>query len=172
MEKITNITFRPRQNGCHIADDIFKCIFLTENIRISIKISPKFVRKGPINNILALVKIMAWHRPGDKPSSEPMMVRLPIYASLGLNEIYTIVNNTWLKNQTQFFHYVIMSAMVSQITSLTIITQPFIQGTDQRKHQSSASLAFVREIHRLPVNSPHKAPVTRKMFPFDEVIMS
>ena len=44
-------------------------------------------------------------------------------------------------------------------------------GTDQRKHQSSASLAFVRGIHRRPVNSPHKWPVTRKMFPFDDVIM-
>ena len=49
--------------------------------------------------------------------------------------------------------------------------QPFIQGTDQRKHQSSASLAFVRGIHRWPVNSPHKGPVTRKMFPFYDVIM-
>ena len=47
-----------------------------------------------------------------------------------------------------------------------------LSGTDQRKHQSSASLAFVRGIHRRPVNSPHKWPVTRKMFPFDDVIMS
>ena len=45
-------------------------------------------------------------------------------------------------------------------------------GADQRKHQSSASLAFVREIYRWPVNSPHKEPVTRKMFPFDSVVMS
>ena len=59
--------------------------------------------------------------------------------------------------------------MASEIASLTI--QPFIQGADHRKHQSSASLAFVRGIHRWPVNSPHKGPVTRKMFPFDDVIM-
>ena len=52
-----------------------------------------------------------------------------------------------------------------------LFTQPFIQGADQRKHQSSASLAFVRGIHRWPVNSPHKGPVTRKMFPFDDVIL-
>ena len=52
-----------------------------------------------------------------------------------------------------------------------LFTQPFIQGADQRKHQSSASLALVRGIHRWPVNSPHKGPVTRKMFPFDDVIM-
>ena len=66
-------------------------------------------------------------------------------------------------------HYsdVIMSVMVSQITSLTIYS-----GTDQRKQQSSTSLAFVWGIHRSPVNSPHKWPVTWKMFPFDDVIMT
>ena len=70
-------------------------------------------------------------------------------------------------------HYndVIMSAMVFQITSLTIVYPMVYSGADQRKHQSSASLAFVRGIHRGPVNSPHKWPVTRKMFPFDDVTM-
>ena len=72
-------TLRPRQNGRHFPDDIFKCIFLNENIWISIKISLKFVYKGPINNISALVQIMAWRRPGDKPLSEPMMVNLPTH---------------------------------------------------------------------------------------------
>ena len=52
-----------------------------------------------------------------------------------------------------------------------IVYSAVYSGTDQRKHQRSASLAFVREIHRWPVNSPHKSPVTRKMFPFDDVIM-
>ena len=66
---------------------------------------------------------------------------------------------------------VIMSAMVSQITSLTIVYSTVYSGADQRMHQSSASLAFVRGIHRWPVNSPHKGPVTRKMFPFVDVIM-
>ena len=65
----------PRQNGRHFGDDTFKCIFLNENVRIANKISLKFVLKGPINNIPALVQIMAWRRPGDKPLSEPMMVR-------------------------------------------------------------------------------------------------
>ena len=64
-----------------------------------------------------------------------------------------------------------MNAMVSQITSLTIVYSTIYSGTDQSKHQSSASLAFVWGIHRAPVNSPHKRPVTRKMFPFHEVIM-
>ena len=59
-----------------LADDIFKCIFMNENVWIPIKISLKFVPKGPINNIPASVQIMAWHRPGDKPLSEPMMVSL------------------------------------------------------------------------------------------------
>ena len=67
---------RPRQNGRRFADDIFKRIFLNENIRISIKISLKFVPKGSINNNTALVQIMAWRRSGDKPLSEPMMVSL------------------------------------------------------------------------------------------------
>ena len=70
------ITLRPRQNGRHFPDDIFKCISLNENVWISIKISLNFVPRGPINNIPALVQIMAWRRPGDKPLSEPMMVCL------------------------------------------------------------------------------------------------
>ena len=63
-------SLRPRQNGRRFADDIFKCIFLNENVWKPIKISLKFVPKGPINNIPALVRIMAWRRPGDKPLSE------------------------------------------------------------------------------------------------------
>ena len=70
-------------------------------------------------------------------------------------------------------HYsdVIMGTIASQITSLTIVYSTIYSGADQRKHQSSASLAVVRGIYRGPVNSPHKWPVTRKMFPFDDVIM-
>ena len=67
-------TLRPRQDGRNFPDDIFKCIFLNENISIAIKTSLKFVAKGPITNIPALVQIRAWRRPG-------------IYASLGLNEL-------------------------------------------------------------------------------------
>ena len=67
---------------------------------------------------------------------------------------------------------VIMGPMASQITSLTIVYSAVYSGEDQRKHQSSASLAFVRGIHRSPVNSLHKWAVTRKLFPFDDVIMS
>ena len=72
-------TLRPRQNGHNFPDDIFKCTSLKENIKISIKISFNFVPKGPINNIPALVQVMALHRPGDKPFSEPMAVDLLTY---------------------------------------------------------------------------------------------
>ena len=70
-------------------DDIFKWIFLNENVWILINIPLKFVPRGPINNIPTLVQVMAWRRSGNKPLCEPMMVRLPthIYASLGLNEL-------------------------------------------------------------------------------------
>ena len=73
---------------------------------------------------------------------------------------------------TDVNHYsdVIMSTMTSQITSLTIVYPIIYSGAYQRKHQSSASLAFVRGIHRWPVNSLHKWPVTRKVFPFDNQV--
>ena len=71
-------TLMPRQNGCHFPD-IFKCFSMIKNVWISIKISLKFIIKGPVNNIPALVQIMAWRRPGDKPLSEPIVVSLPTH---------------------------------------------------------------------------------------------
>ena len=77
-------------------------------------------------------------------------------------------------HRNPIYHYidVITTTIASQITSLTIVYSTVYSDADQGKHQSSASLAFVRGIHRWPVNSPHKGPVTRKMFPFDDVIMN
>ena len=74
----------------------------------------------------------------------------------------------------EHYHYndMIMSAVSSQITSISTVCSSVESGAVQRKHQSSASLAFVRGIHRWPMNSPHKRPVTRKMFLFDDVIMA
>ena len=72
-------TLGPRQTGRTFADDIFKCIFLNENVWIAIKISLNFVPKGSINNIPALVQIMAWRRPGDKPLSKARMFNLPTH---------------------------------------------------------------------------------------------
>ena len=79
----------------------------------------------------------------------------------------------WNFNHAGNVHYseVIMSAMASQITGVLIVCLNVCSVADRRKHQSSMSLAFVRGIHRWQVNSPHKGPVTRKMFPFDDVIM-
>ena len=72
-------SLRPRQNDRLFVDDIFKSIFLNENVWILIKISLKFVPKGLINNIPALIQLMAWRRLGEKPLSESMMVNLPTH---------------------------------------------------------------------------------------------
>ena len=81
-------TLRPRQNGRHVSYDIFKWIFLNENVWISLKIWPKFVPKVWINNIPALVQIMAWRRPGDKPLSEPMK-------GIYVLKLYIYILNLW-----------------------------------------------------------------------------
>ena len=99
-----------------------------------------------------------------------------------INALLWAVGTTWSSNLfprpceyilVAWLHYsdVIMSTMASQITDVSIVCSTFCSGADQRKHESSASLAFVRGIHRWPVNSPHKGPVTRKMFKYDDVIM-
>ena len=76
-----------------------------------------------------------------------------------------------IRHLKNYYNDVIMGTIASQITSLTIVYSIVYSDADQRKHQSSASLAFVRGIHRGPVNSPHKWPLTRKIFSFDDVIM-
>ena len=90
------------------------------------------------------------------------------------HKIYTLLYCCFLLLCAFLVHYddVIMGAMASQLTSLTIVYSTVYSGADQSKHQSSASLAFVWRIHRGPVNSPHKCPVTWKMFLFDDVIMA
>ena len=88
-------SMRPRQNRRHFAGDIFKCIFLNENERISLRISPKFVPYVRINNIPSLIQIMAWRRPGDKPLSEPMMVSLLTHIC--------VTRPQWVKCITQSF---------------------------------------------------------------------
>ena len=77
----------------------------------------------------------------------------------------------WYRVNHCHYNDVIMTTIASQITSLTVVYSTVYSDVDQSKHQSSASLAIVWWIHRGPVNSPHKWPVTRKMFPFDDVIM-
>ena len=87
-------TLRPRRNERHFAEDIFKRIFFNENVWISIKMSLKFVSNDPINNIPALVHIMARRRSGDKPLSEPMMVSLPTHICL--------TRPQWIKRIVQY----------------------------------------------------------------------
>ena len=94
-------TFRLRQNGPHSADTLFKFIFFNENVRILFQISLKFVPKGPINTIPAVVQIMTWRWPGNKPLSEPMMVQSTDirrkHVSLCLNELRfkSILQSPW-----------------------------------------------------------------------------
>ena len=98
-------TLRPIQNGRHFADDIFKCIFLNENVLIPIKISRKFVPEGPIDNIPALVQIMAWRRPGDKLLSELMMVSLTTHIC--------VTRPQWVKAiMTDYIHYNVWNEII------------------------------------------------------------
>ena len=91
-----------------------------------------------------------------------------------VSDVFNLWNNKWdYDMDKQLHHYddVTMSEIASRITSLMIVYSTVHSVADQSNHQSSASLAFVWEIHRWPVNFPHKGPVTRKIFPFDDVIM-
>ena len=92
----SNIKSVANKNGRHFADNIFKCIFLNENILISLQIWLRFVPKVQINSIPALVQIMAWRRPGDKPLSEPMMVNLLMHTCL--NELKSSHQNATEEN--------------------------------------------------------------------------
>ena len=85
----------------------------------------------------------------------------------GLRRISVCLGKQGREIEEPHYNDVIMGTIASQITSLTIVYSIVYSDADQRNHQSSASLAFVRGIHRGPVNSPHKWPVTRNMFPFD-----
>ena len=89
-------TLGPRQNGRHFADDIFKCIVVTENVWFPTKISLKFVPKGLINNIPSFVQLLALRRPGDKPLSEPMIISLPTHKC--------VVRQYWVLRKMHPFH--------------------------------------------------------------------
>ena len=94
-------------------------------------------------------------------------------AAILLQPNVSMANDTSWAFPGAHFHYtdVIMGMIASQITSFTVVYSTVNSDADQRKYQSFASLAFARRIYRRPVNSPHKWPITRKMFPFDDVIM-
>ena len=119
-------TLRPRQNGRHFAHDIFKCIFLNANARISFEISLKFVLKVQINNSPALVQIMAWCRPGDKPLSEPMMVSLLTHIC--------VTRPQWVKDESpgKWTHCDLLGDMfhIYHLTTLCNIQYSTSQGRD------------------------------------------
>ena len=106
-------TLRPRQNGHHFADYMFKWIFLNENVWILLKISLKFVPKVWINNIPALVQIMAWRRPGDKPLSEPMVVSLLTHIC--------ITRPQWVNPQTHRYSYYTASEIILHMNTCHIL---------------------------------------------------
>ena len=136
--------------------------------------------------LLALCEVN-WLVTGEFPSQRSVTRSFDVFFDLRLDErlskqscgwwFETLTCSLWSHCNEQTRHHmfqyddVTMTTMASQITSLTIVYSTVYSGAHQRKHQSSASLAFVRGIHRRPVKSPHKWPVTRKMFPFDDVIM-
>ena len=94
-----NYTLRPRQNGRRFADDTLKRAFLNENIRVSIKISMKFVPNGRIYNNPALVQIMAWRGSGEKPLSEPTVISLLTHICVTRPQWDNLVNNISFKLQ-------------------------------------------------------------------------
>ena len=147
-----------------IAELCFKCICL------------RSVSTGPIGNKSTLFKKMAWHRTGQtkKPLNKTMVAKFTDTCMRHSALMSWILYRSHRMAINKFsYHYddVIITTIAAQITSLPSVYSTVYSGPDQSKHQSSASLAFVWGIHRGPVNSPHKWPVTRKMFPFDDVIM-
>ena len=111
-------------------------------------------------------KIYSWN---NKSSGRPLRT-VPSDLENRIRWYHWRAKTVW---KIRLHHYddVIMGAMASQVTIRTIVYSTVYSDADQSKHQSSTSLAFVWGIHRGPVNSPHKWPVTRKMLPFDDVIM-
>ena len=95
IQNSSTITLRPRQNLRHFADDIFKCVSLNGYLLISITVWLKFVPKGPNTNIPSLVQIIAWRRPGDKPLSEPVMVKLLTHICVTRPQGAMRLNSLW-----------------------------------------------------------------------------
>ena len=145
-------TLRPRRNGRHFADDIFKCIFLNENVWIPIKISLKFVPKDQINKILALVQIIAWrHQAASHYLDQWWLVYWRIYASLGLNELTRHYEYHKSYKKCAWVCCALFVAFTLSVSSGCVWSW--------RRHQMeafSALLALVRRIHQSPVDSPHK----------------
>ena len=134
-------------NGRHFADDIFKCIFLNENVWIPIKISLKFVPKGPINNIPALFQIMARSRPGDKPLSEPMAVSLTMHICVTRPQwVDEKIAAPWAGSHLHIdTSGDVLRDFKSPATSLYV--QQLLQASNEENIKAMHYWPFVREIH-------------------------
>ena len=132
-------SLRLRPNRRHFADDIFKCIFENENEWISPKISLKFVPKGPITNIPALVQIMAWRLPGDKPLSEPLMVTLPTHICVTRPQW---VNSTAISVTAWISNYIPQKTM-------DVIHGSHTSGPTKNKDFSRTLVKFIRTFNSL-----------------------
>ena len=136
LENLVNI-------GCHLADDTFKRIFLNENVRILIKISLKFVAKGPLNNTPTLVQIMAWRRPGNKPLSEPMVVWLPTHICVTwLQWLHLNAFSVWMTMITNI-HFKWLSYTGTNVLTLERPEQKWvINGLQQKSHVQHIIFSF------------------------------
>ena len=135
------------------------------------------------NELKGIIKAHVWDNPmktlfRSYPSSNQFEIWRKV-RTISYKTYWWLFLHTWYLQQQTYYdmrgiHYcdAIMGTVASQITSLMIVYTTVYSDANQSKHQSSASLAFVWGIHRGPVNSPHKWPVTRKMFSFDDVIMN
>ena len=145
-------TLKPRQNERHFADDIFKCILAFENVWIPITISLKSVPESPINGIPALVQIMAWRRPGDKPLSEPMMVSLPTHMC--------VTRPQWVNSSAYALDMEILQTSTKpliclcfkELTTINKHTQCFVVHADT--YSRCANLVTVNK-HHLVAGSQH-----------------
>ena len=108
LQRIIN-TFRSGQNGLYFPDDILKCIFMNDNVWISLNFSLKFVPKVSIDNTPALVQIMAWRRPGDKPLSEPMMISLLMHICVARPQWVLIRYNTYMSTEQIVYAMYVLS---------------------------------------------------------------
>ena len=166
------IQYTPHQDT---AQNIFQIIKTFGSLsimsdRCQIDIDPRVFVMLLFNEVVGEMQneddILAWHYwPW---MQRPHLAGGPLYRGISLRKDLRGLPLSILRK-----HYsdVIMNEMASHIAGVSMVCSTVYSGADQRKHQTSASLAFVRRIHRWPVNSPHRGPVTRKMFPFDDVFM-
>ena len=144
---------------CQNAGDVRVCVHLTRTVNL--------VNHGHASKPVGPPTLMLWkqHNWLDR------IQNVAHHMGISRKSSFCITTDHLCRELSSHCNDVIMGAIASQITSLTMVYSIVYSDADQRKHQSSALLTFVRGIHRGPVNSPHKWPVTRKMLSFDDVIM-